>query len=59
MVAQSRQSRESSILGKLCASFNGLVIEFPQINSKLETSFLRTSTTGLAHGLVDMYGSYI
>ena len=55
MVALSRQSRESLILGKLCASL--MVWLLGSLKSILNwrlPSFLCTSTTGLAHGLVDL-----
>ena len=54
IVAPSKQSNESSILGRLCASLIVQLLSFVKSvqNCRL-SSFLRTSTTGLAQGLVD------
>ena len=54
MVTPSKQSKESSILGRLCASLMVLLLSFLwSIQNVKLPSFFQTNTTGLAHGLVD------
>ena len=60
MVAPSKQSRESSILGKLCI-FNGSVVKHSQVYTKSHTTILLTNqyhwtSPGASR---PMYGSYI
>ena len=54
IVAPSKQYNESSVLGRLCASLIVRLLSFLKSmqNCRLP-SFLWTSTTGLAQGLVD------
>ena len=54
IVVSSKQSRESSILGRLCASLIVQLLSFLKwIQNHRLPSFLWTNTTGLAQGLVD------
>ena len=54
IVAPSKQSKESSILGRLCASLIVQLLSFlKSIQNHRLPSFLQTNSTGLAQGLVD------
>ena len=54
MVAPSKQSKESSILGRVCTSLMVLLLSFLRSIQNLKLpSFFQTNTIGLAHGLVD------
>ena len=58
MVAPSKQSKESSILGRLYASLIVLLLSFLRsIQNLRPPSFLQTRTTALAHGLADLANS--
>ena len=55
MVVPSKQSRESSILGRLHTSLIVLLLHFLRsIQKHRPPSFLHTRMMGLAHGLVDL-----
>ena len=56
MMAPFRQSKDSSILGRLHASL--IILEFNlwrSMQNLKEPSFLHTKTTGIAHGLTDFH----